>query len=139
MIKDLEAYISSLIVIFAEILLFKQCLKFFRGTEEKTDKGNLRTIGVILVCAGILAALISGFTTNKYGWIEHQAMTDLNENFLKKGSIKCTEVDIDRHNGNTYYGKAKLSDGTTKPTVVYYLPGAYHRYGVEYEIKAKFM
>jgi len=135
LIKDLEAYISSLIVIFAEILLFKQCLKFFRGTEEKTDKGNLRTIGVILVCAGILAALISGFTTNKYGWIEHQAMTDLNENFLKKGSIKCTEVDIDRHNGNTYYGKAKLSDGTTKPTVVYYLPGAYHRYGV----KAKFM
>ena len=137
LIKTLEASFSNFIVIFSVILLFKQCLKFFRGTEDEPDKGNLRTIGVILVCAGILAALISGFTTDKYGWIEHQAMTDLNEKFLKKGSIKCTEVDIDRHNGNTYYGIAKLSDGTTKPTVVYYMLLKTTRYSAEYKIVAK--
>ena len=137
LIKTLEANISSLIVIFAEIMLFKQCLKFFRGTEDRPDKRMLRTIGVILVCAGILAALISGFTTDKYGWIEHQAMTDLNEKILKKGSIKCTGIDFDRHNGNTYYGTAKLSDGTTKPTVVYYMLLKSTRYSAEYKIVAK--
>ena len=137
LIKTLEASFSNFIVIFSVILLFKQCLKFFRGTEDEPDKGKLRTIGVILVCAGILAAIISGFTTDKYGWIEHQAMNDLNKNFLKKGSIKCTGIDFDRHNGNTYYGTAKLSDGTTKPAVVYYMLLKTTRYSAEYKIVSK--
>lgn len=139
LIKTLEASISNIIVVFAEIMLFKQCLKFFMGTEDKPDKGKLRAIGVILVCAGILTVLISGYTTDKYGWIENEAMTSLNENTLNQAPIKCTGIDIDRHNGNTYYGIAKLSDGTTKPTIVYYLPGTYRRYGVAYKIVAKFM
>ena len=139
LIKVLDAYLSSFIVIFAETMLIKQCLKFFRGTEGKPDKGKLRTIGVILICAGILAALISGFTTDKYSWIEDEALTDLNANTLHHAPIKCKEININRHNGNTYYGIAKLSDGTTKPTVVYYMRGAYRRHGVEYRIVAKFM
>lgn len=139
MIKVVDAYISGIIVLSAMTLLYMQCSNFFKGTEDKPNKGKLRITGVILLCAGILAALISGYTTDKYGWIEDEAIASLNGNLLNYALIKCTGVDIDRHNGNTYYGTAKLSDGTTRPTVVYYMRGAYRRHGVEYRIVAKFM
>ena len=139
LMKTAEAGLSSIIVISAMYLLFKQCSNFFKGTEGKHDKQHLRATGVTLVCAGIIAAIISGYTTDKYGWIQDEALADLNVNELKQAPIKCTGVDINRHNGNAYYGIAKLSDGTTKPTVVYYLRGKYRRYSVEYKIAAKFM
>ncbi len=139
LIKVVDAYISGIIVLSAMTLLYMQCSSFFKETEDKPNKGKLRITGVILLCSGILAALISGYTTDKYGWIEDEAIASLNGNLLNYALIKCTEVDIDRHNGNTYYGTAKLSDGTTRPTVVYYMRGAYHRHGVEYRIVAKFM
>lgn len=139
LIKVVDAYISGIIVLSAMTLLYMQCSNFFKGTEDKPNKGKMRITGVILLCAGILAALISGYTTDKYGWIEDEAIASLNGNLLNYALIKCTGVDIDRHNGNTYYGTAKLSDGTTRPTVVYYMRGAYRRHGVEYRIVAKFM
>ena len=139
LIKVVDAYISGIIVLSAMTLLYMQCSNFFKGTEDKPNKGKLRITGVILLCAGILAALISGYTTDKYGWIEDEAIASLNRNLLNYALIKCTGVDIDRHNGNTYYGTAKLSDGTTRPTVVYYMRGAYRRHGVVYRIVAKFM
>ena len=137
LIRTSTATLSIIIVLFAVSQLFRQCLKIFKGTEGKRDKENLRTTGVILFCAGILAALISGFTTDKYGWIEAEAMAELNEKVLHHEPVKCTSVDIDRHNGDTYYGIAKLSDGTTKQTVVNYLLLRSSRHGVAYKIVAK--
>lgn len=139
LIKSWDACIFNLVLLAAAVLLYRQCSDFFKGSEDDPDKSSLQTTGVILICAGILAALISGYTTDKYGWIESEARKSLNQKVLNYGSVKCTSVDIDHHSGDIYYGMAKLSDGTERPTVVNYMLLKFRRYSVEYLVSARFM
>lgn len=101
-------------------LIYREFSKYFKGSTNHPDRGMFRTVGACILCAGILAALVSGFTADKYSWIENKTMSTINNRFLTNDSVKCTGVDFNTNEGNTYHGYAKFSNGESRPIVATY-------------------
>lgn len=101
-------------------LIYCEFSKYFKGSTNHPDRGLFRTVGACILCAGILAVLASGFTADKYSWIENKTISTINNRFLPNDSVKCTEVNFSTNEGNTYYGYAKFSNGESRPIVATY-------------------
>lgn len=135
LLKTAKGGIAGFVLIISFCMIFKQSAKLFKGSEHDAAKFLLRAVGVTMVCASILTAIIAGPVTSGYGWMEDEAKSYINEEILNRDSIKCTAVSINKKTNNTYYGKASFSNGTTQNVVATFLLLESHRRTIVYKVK----
>lgn len=128
-------------VLVAFCMICHYCSEYFKGSVHDPNKNAIRAIGLIILFAGVMSAVLSGLTTDKYGWIEGKAKDAINGRYLQSQPVKCLHVDVTRNVSDTYFGKAKLSNGELKPVVVTYrnegTTRSRHR-AVKYSISVQF-
>lgn len=120
LISTFGGYISIIVLLGAFAIIFKRCTHYFRGSKNDSNKESLEATGIAIVSIGFLAAIIGPITTDGYDWIEGEAKSTINKKILKTEPVKCTSVNISRNDHDTYFGNAKLSDGSVQEIVVTY-------------------
>lgn len=98
----------------AMVILYKRCMSYISDSSE----GSNRTLGIVFLCVGIVTAIIAGpVRSNGYNLIASKATDTLNKKVFVETPVKCLDVNIRRHVGDTYFGNASLSNGEEKPIV----------------------
>lgn len=132
-----DSGITSFFFIFAMTTIFYEAINYFRGSKNDPDKTLLRAVGTFQVIIALLTAFIAACCTNKYSWIESEAMESINKKVLCGSDIKSTGVQIYSNTKDTYFGLASLFDGTTVPVTATYKLLRWHRHGIIYKVSAE--
>lgn len=134
--------IPGAIMAFCFIYLLRLCIHLFMGSVYDPDRGSIRTVAVVTLCAGILAAVILGpVKSDGFSWIEKEARSEINKGVLRNQVTQCLNVDIEKQSGNTFYGKANLSNKESKDVVVHFSAKTirHHKYSYRvYDVRVSF-
>lgn len=118
---DIFGMVSMVIFSLAWLVLIFACVWFFKGSRYDSEKGYIRSVGLLLIGAGLLVSVITGpLTSDKYEWLEETATKKFNKRYtiIDVEQLTCTRIKINKREKLTYFGDAKLSNGKSMPVVV---------------------
>ncbi len=130
-----RVYVPGLILLASIYYAFNYCKSLFKGSRNDFNRDTIRFVGVAIVAASLITAIVAGPVTAGYGWLESEAKEIINKNLV--GSfLTCTDVKLEKKDGSYFYGTAHFPGGVSEPIMVIY-NSKHHGRSVSYEIEVR--